>query len=44
MFGMKESNLLVDHLTALRFMASSVVHAWEFVYELSAAGSSYQLH
>jgi hypothetical protein len=25
-------------------MASSAVHAWEFVYNLSAVGRSYQLH
>jgi hypothetical protein len=29
---------------ALCFTASSVVHAWEFVYALSAVGGSYQLH
>jgi hypothetical protein len=34
----------VDRLTALRFAASVAVHAWEFVYDLSALGSSYQLH
>jgi hypothetical protein len=34
----------VDCLTALSFMASSAVHAWEFLYGLSAVGSSYQFH
>jgi hypothetical protein len=29
---------------ALYFMVSSVVHVWEFVYDLSAVGGSYQLH
>jgi hypothetical protein len=33
-----------DRLTALRFMASSGIHVREFVYDLSAIGSSYQLH
>jgi hypothetical protein len=28
----------------LCFMVSSVVHAWDFVYDLSAVGSSYHLH
>jgi hypothetical protein len=43
-FGMKESNQCVDRLTVLSFTASSEFHAWEFVYDLSAAGSCYQLH
>jgi hypothetical protein len=34
----------VDGLMALFFTAISVVHAWERVYDLSAVGSSYQLH
>jgi hypothetical protein len=34
----------VDRLTALCFTASSVVHEWKFVYDLSAVGSNYQLH
>jgi hypothetical protein len=34
----------VDSLTALCFTAGSAVHAWEFVYDLSAVGSSYQLY
>jgi hypothetical protein len=34
----------VDRLTALYFTASSAVHAWEFVYDLSAVGGSNQLH
>jgi hypothetical protein len=38
-FGMKGSNELVDGLTALCFTASSVVPAWEFVYDLSAVGN-----
>jgi hypothetical protein len=40
-FGMKGS---VDRLTALCFTAMGAVHAWEFVYDLSAVVSSYQLH
>jgi hypothetical protein len=31
-------------LIALCFMVSSVVHAWEFVYDLSAVGGSYHFH
>jgi hypothetical protein len=38
------NNLLVDRLMALCFTESSVVHEWEFVCDLSAVGSSYQLH
>jgi hypothetical protein len=34
----------VDCLMALCFTASSAVHAWEYVYDLSAVGCSYQLH
>jgi hypothetical protein len=34
----------VDRLTALCFTASSAVHAWEFIYNLSAVDGSYQLH
>jgi hypothetical protein len=34
----------MDCWTALCFMASCAVHAWEFVYDLSAVGGSYQLH
>jgi hypothetical protein len=30
----------MDRLMALYFMASSAVHAWEFVYDLSAVGGS----
>jgi hypothetical protein len=41
---MKGSKSLVDHLTALCFMASNAVHEWEFVYDLSAVGTNYQLH
>jgi hypothetical protein len=41
---MKGSNKLADRLTAFSFTASSAVHAWEFVYDFSAIGSSYQLH
>jgi hypothetical protein len=37
-------NERVDRLTVLCYTASSVVHAWEFVYDLSAVGSSYQRH
>jgi hypothetical protein len=29
----------VDRLTLLCFTASGVVHAWEFVYDLSAVGA-----
>jgi hypothetical protein len=38
-FGIKGSNSLVDHFTIL-----SAVHTWEFVYDLVATGSNYQLH
>jgi hypothetical protein len=41
---MKGSNELVDRLAALCFTARSAIHAWEFVYDLSAVGSNYQLH
>jgi hypothetical protein len=34
----------VEHFTALCFTASSTVHAWEFVYDFSAVGGSYQFH
>jgi hypothetical protein len=34
----------VDRLTILCYTASSVVHAWEIVYDLSAVSSSYELH
>jgi hypothetical protein len=34
----------VVRLMALRFTASGAVDAWEFVYDLSAVGASYQLH
>jgi hypothetical protein len=34
----------VDRLMALCFTASSVVHEWKFVYNLSVVGGSYQLH
>jgi hypothetical protein len=34
----------VDRVTALCFTMSSVVRLWEFVYELSAVGGSFQLH
>jgi hypothetical protein len=40
---MKGSNELVDRLTAICFTANSAVHAWKFVYDLSAMGGSYQL-
>jgi hypothetical protein len=33
----------MDSLMALYFTASSAVHALEFVYDLSALDSSYQL-
>jgi hypothetical protein len=32
----------VECLMALWLTASSAVYAWEFVYDLSAVGSSYQ--
>jgi hypothetical protein len=32
----------VDRLTALYFTASSAIHAWKFVYDLSAVVNSYQ--
>jgi hypothetical protein len=35
---------VLDRLTALCFTASSAVHAWEFVYELSPVSGSYQLY
>jgi hypothetical protein len=41
---MKEVINFVDRLTALCFAASNAVHAWEIVYGLSAADSSYQYH
>jgi hypothetical protein len=44
MFGMKENNLLVDLYTVLCYTAGSADHAREFVYDLSAVGSSYQRH
>jgi hypothetical protein len=34
----------VDRIMALFFMASSEIHAWEFVYDLLEVGDSYQLH
>jgi hypothetical protein len=34
----------VNRLTALCFKASSEVHVWEFVYDLSAVSGSYQFH
>jgi hypothetical protein len=34
----------VDRLTVLCFTASSAVYVWEFVYDLSAVGGSYQLN
>jgi hypothetical protein len=34
----------VDHLMAIFFMASSVVHVWEFISNLSAVGGNNQLH
>jgi hypothetical protein len=34
----------VDRLTALCYIVSSAVHVWEFVYDMSAGGGSYQLH
>jgi hypothetical protein len=34
----------VDRLTALIFAAGVAVHAWEFVYDLSAVDGSYQFH
>jgi hypothetical protein len=34
----------VDRLTALCFTVNIAAHAWEFIYDLSAVGSSYQLH
>jgi hypothetical protein len=43
-FGMKGSNYFVDCLTVLYYRVSSAVHAREFVYDLSAVGSSYQVH
>jgi hypothetical protein len=33
----------MDPFTALFFTASSAVHAWEFVDDLSAVGGIYQL-
>jgi hypothetical protein len=33
----------MDPLTALFFTASSAVHAWEFVDDLSPVGGIYQL-
>jgi hypothetical protein len=33
---------VVDFLTSLCFMASSVVNVWVFVYGLSAVGCSFQ--
>jgi hypothetical protein len=44
MFEMKRSNYLVDRLMALYFTVSCAVYAWEFVHDLSAVGSGYQLH
>jgi hypothetical protein len=40
----KKLNNSVDSLRALCFTACSAVHAWEFVYDLSAVGGIYQLH
>jgi hypothetical protein len=40
-FGMKGRCQVGDRLTVLCFRTSSV---WEFVYELSVAGGSYQRH
>jgi hypothetical protein len=34
----------MDHLTVLCFTENIAIHAWKFVYDLSAVGSSYQLH
>jgi hypothetical protein len=44
MLGMKGSNQLVDCFMALCFIARSAVKEWEFVYDLSAVGNSYQPH
>jgi hypothetical protein len=30
----------IDRLMALRFTVSSAVHAWDFLYDLSAVGGS----
>jgi hypothetical protein len=35
-FGMKRTNKSVERLTTLCFTASSVVHAWEFDYDVSS--------
>jgi hypothetical protein len=43
-FGMKENNYLVNLYTILCYTAGSAVHAWEFVYDLSAVGRNYQRH
>jgi hypothetical protein len=40
----KRRKHLVNCLMALHFTVSSAVHAWEFLYDLSATGGSYQLH
>jgi hypothetical protein len=37
---LKEVINFVDRLMTLCFAARSAVHAWEFVYDLSAVGSS----
>jgi hypothetical protein len=37
---MKENNELVDLYPALCYTAGSAVHAWEFVYDLSAVIST----
>jgi hypothetical protein len=42
-FEIKGSNGLVDRLKVLCFTASSAIHVWEFLYDFSAVGSSYQL-
>jgi hypothetical protein len=34
----------VRRLTVLCFTANIEIHAWEFVYDLSAVGGTYQLH
>jgi hypothetical protein len=41
---LREVTNFVNGLTTLCFTANSAVRAWEFVYDLSAVGSSYQLH
>jgi hypothetical protein len=43
-FAIKGSYQLCGPLYDIMFHLSSEIHAWEFLYDLSAVGGSYQLH